>query len=247
METHDFNQYEQVSSVTGAGDVAAKTFTARVFSWMFLGLGITGLLAYVFASTPALFDLIYTPGIHRGLSGLGIFVSLAPLGLCMLIGFRLNSLSYGAMVGIFLLFSALFGMSLSAIFFMYTSGSLFTIFFITAGMFGVMALLGYTTSTDLTKFGSLLMMLLFGGIIAMFVNYFMHSAALDYGISFLFVAVFTGLTAYDVQKIKQIGSQIDMNGGDATVGKMSILGALTLYLDFINLFLALLRIFGSRK
>ncbi len=139
------------------------------------------------------------------------------------------------------------GMSLSFIFLAYTAASIYMVFFITSGLFGVMALLGYTTSIDLTKFGSLMMMLLFGVIIAFVVNLFMHSSALDYAISFLTVAVFTGLTAYDVQKIKNIGAQVGMENGDASVGKMAIFGALSLYLDFINLFLALLRIFGNRK
>lgn len=113
-------------------------------------------------------------------------------------------------------------------------------------MFGLMAVLGYTTKTDLTKFGSLLMMLLLGVIIASVVNMFMHSSGMQYIISFACVAIFTGLTAYDVQKMKNIGAQVGSNG-DATVGKMAVYGALSLYLDFINLFLALLRIFGNRK
>jgi len=246
METHNFNQYEEVSSVTGGGEVAAKAFMARVFSWMFIGLLTTGLLSYIFAVTPAMFNAIYAPGTRSGLTTFGYIVALAPLGLCLLVNFRINSLSYGAMVGIFLLFSALFGMSMSALFYVYTAGSICSIFFITAGMFGTMALLGYTTSTDLTKFGSFLWMLLVGVVIASVVNLFVGSSSLDYALSFLCVAIFTGLTAYHIQKIKQIGAQIDIANG-ATVGKMSVLAGLTLYLDFINLFLALLRIFGSRK
>lgn len=246
METQNFNQYEEVSSVTGGGDVAAKTFVARVFSWMFLGLMTTGILAYLFASNASLIGSLYNP-MTGGMSGLGYLVMFAPIALVFLMGFGINKLSYPAMVLTFLAYSALTGMSLSFIFLAYTATSIYMIFFITAALFGVMAILGYTTSTDLTKFGSLMMMLLVGVIIASLVNVFMHSSSLGYALSFLCVAIFTGLTAYDVQKIKQIGSQVNIESGDATVGKMSILGALTLYLDFINLFLALLRLFGNRR
>lgn len=246
METNNFSQYEEVGSVTGGGEVASKTFTARVFSWMFLGLATTGLLAWWFASNPALIGSLYNP-LTGGMSGLGYLVMFSPIALVFLMGFGINKLSYPAMILTFLAYSALTGMSLSFIFLVYAASSIYTVFFITSALFGVMALLGYTTSTDLTKFGSLMIMLLFGVIIASLVNFFMHSQTFYYVISFVTVAVFTGLTAYDVQKIKQIGSQVDINSGDATVGKMSILGALTLYLDFINLFLALLRIFGNRR
>jgi FtsH-binding integral membrane protein len=245
MDTQNFNQYQDPIEVetVGHGDIA-KTFVARVFSWMSAGLVITGLMAYIFASTPSLIGSLITP---TGMSGLGYVVMFAPLALVFLMGLGVNKLSYPAMVLTFLVYSALTGMSLSFIFLAYTASSIYMVFFITAGMFGVMALLGYTTHTDLTGFGSILRMLLFGVIIAMLVNFFMHSATFSYVISFICVAIFTGLTAYDVQKIKQIGSQVNVQSGDATVGKMSILGALTLYLDFINLFLALLRIFGNRR
>jgi FtsH-binding integral membrane protein len=139
------------------------------------------------------------------------------------------------------------GMSLSFILDFYTNTSVFKTFAVTSAMFGVMAVLGYTTKTDLTKFGSILMMALFGVIIAMVVNMFMHSSTMDYIISVLGVLIFTGLTAYDVQKLKRIGAGIGVEVQDANVRKMSILGALTLYLDFINLFLFLLRFLGNRK
>jgi FtsH-binding integral membrane protein len=137
------------------------------------------------------------------------------------------------------------GMSLSFILLAYTAGSVYTIFISTAAMFGVMALVGYTTKTDLTKLGSLLMMALIGIIIASLINYFVGSSGLSYIISFISVIVFTGLTAYDVQKLKDISAQVE--AGTEATAKMSIMGALTLYLDFINLFLALLRLFGNRK
>jgi len=245
METQNFNQYQDPIEVetVGHGDVATKTFMARVFSWMTFGLGITGVMAYVLSHT-SLSSLIYS-GPHQ-LNGFGIVTVFAPFVLVLLMGFGINKLSYMAMVLIFTVFSTLMGMSLSSIFLVYTASSIYAIFFITAGMFGVMALLGYTTSTDLTGFGSLLRMLFFGAIIAMVVNFFMHSATLDYALSFLFVAIFTGLTAYDVQKLKNIGTHVGMVG-EASTAKIAIFGALTLYLDFINLFLSLLRIFGGRR
>jgi len=247
MENQNFNFNNPTDIQNVSSEVMAKTFTARVFSWMFLGLGITGFMAYIFAITPSLLSLMYvtTDGAITGMSALGWIAMLAPLGLVLLIGAGINKLSYAAMIVVFLVFSALMGMSLSSIFLRYTSGSIFSVFLITGGMFGVMAFVGYTTHTDLTKFGSLMGMLLVGIIIASIVNLFMHSESFSYMLSFLVVAVFTGLTAYDVQKIKSIGAQINSDG--STVGKMAIWAALSIYLDFINLFLALLRIFGSRR
>ena len=144
----------------------------------------------------------------------------------------------------YVIYSILMGMSLSFIFVIYTEASIFKTFLIAASMFGVMAVVGYTTKTDLTKFGSILLMALIGVIIATIVNFFMNSDGLDYIISIVGVLIFTGLTAFDVQKIKQIGNA-GINDGDV-MAKITIHAALTLYLDFINLFLYLLRIFGSR-
>ena len=141
-------------------------------------------------------------------------------------------------------FSLLMGISLSSIFAVYTAGSITTTFLITSATFGIMAVLGYTTSTDLTKFGSILMMGLIGIIIAMVVNWFMQSSTLDYIISGLGVLIFTGLTAYDMQKLKRIGMQVDSTSDEGN--KYALMGALTLYLDFINLFLFLLRFLGNR-
>ena len=150
-----------------------------------------------------------------------------------------------ALTGLFLLYSVLTGMSLSFIFLVYAQTSITQIFFVTSAMFGTMALVGYTTKTDLTKLGSLLYMALIGIIIAAVVNMFMQSDAMSYFISFISVILFTGLTAYDVQKLKNIGAGVEY-GTEAT-SKLAIMGALNLYLDFINLFLALLRLFGRRN
>jgi len=146
---------------------------------------------------------------------------------------------------LFLLYSSVMGMSLSFIFWAYTASSIFSTFITTSAMFGVMAVAGYTTKIDLTKFGSIMMMGLVGIIIASLINMFMHSDSMQYIISFVGVLVFTGLTAYDVQKLKNIGAGIEL--GTAAASKLVIMGALSLYLDFINLFLMLLRLFGNRK
>ena len=186
----------------------------------------------------ALISLLYT---ERGLSALGWLIMLSPLGLVLLMSFSFDKLSASAMTGIFVLYSILMGMSLSTIFLIYTVKSIAITFSITAGMFGVMAITGYVTKTDLTKFGAIMFMGLIGIIIASLVNFFAKSSSLDYIISFLGVLIFTGLTAYDVQKLKQIGLS------SSASMKTAIYGALSLYLDFINLFLFLLRFFGNRK
>src|SRR3569833_1026375 len=157
--------------------------------------------------------------------------------------FGMNRLSYGVLSVLFILYSAVTGVSLSLILLAYTPASIIGVFLPTSLVFGVMAIAGYTTKTDLTKFGSLLIMALIGLIIASVINAFLHSEAWDYIVSYIGVAVFVGLTAYDVQKLKNIGAGIQY--GEAPAKKMALMGGLTLYLDFINLFLYLLRFFGS--
>ena len=218
-----------------------SSFVANVFSLMFTALIISGISAVWFASDEMKNYIISYEG---GLTTFGWITTLAPIGLVMLIGFGFNKYSVKFLLGIFILYSTLTGISLSTIFAIYSTSSISTTFFISALTFGVMALTGYTTKTDLTKMGSLLIMGLVGIVIASIVNMFIGSSLMDYIISIIGVLVFTGLTAYDVQKIKNIGNQIDQ--GSETAQKMMVLGALTLYLDFINLFLMLLRLFGNR-
>ena len=217
-----------------------SSFVANVFSLMFTALIISGISAVWFASDEMKNYIISYEG---GLTTFGWITTLAPIGLVMLIGFGFNKYSVKFLLGIFILYSTLTGISLSTIFAIYSTSSISTTFFISALTFGVMALTGYTTKTDLTKMGSLLIMGLVGIVIASIVNIFIGSSLMDYIISIIGVLVFTGLTAYDVQKIKNIGNQIDQ--GSETAQKMMVLGALTLYLDFINLFLMLLRLFGN--
>lgn len=233
--------YEQNYN-TGA---LAKTFMSRVFAWMFLALSVTSLVSYLFATSESLLGLIYN--LETGsMSILGWVVTFAPLAFVMLMSFKFQSMSRNTMLFLFISFSILMGMSLSSILLVYTQASVFSTFLVTAGVFGIMAVLGYTTKTDLTKFGSILMMALIGIILASIVNFFLGSATMEYVISILGVLIFTGLTAYDVQKLKNIGMSVGPYQGVET-DKLAIMGALTLYLDFINLFLFLLRFLGDRK
>ncbi len=236
-----FNSIQQASSDT---QPIAKTFIASVFSWMGIALAISAVTAYVFGNDMSYLSYLINTETGK-LSGMGYFVMFAPIGFVLLMSFGFQRLSAMALTGLFLVYSVIMGMSLSFVFLAYTSASVYIIFSVSAVMFGFMALVGYTTNTDLTKMGSLLMMALVGIIIAAVVNMFLRSDSMSYIISFISVIVFTGLTAYDVQKLKGIGATAEA-GSEATA-KMSIMGALTLYLDFINLFLALMRLFGSRR
>ena len=231
MENNHFNlsgssTYKQTSS-------NVKTFMSNVFSWMFLALIVTSVAAWWFASDLTLLRMLVTE--EGKMSVLGWVVMLAPLGFVLLMSFAFNRLSYTTLIILFITYATLVGISMSFILLAYTLSSVFLTFAITAGMFGTMAVVGYTTKTDLTSFGKIMMMGLVGIIIATIVNMFMQSSMLNYIISYVGVAVFTGLTAYDVQKLKMIGEGTTY--GDENTKKLSILGALTLYLDFINLFL----------
>lgn len=230
----------------------AKRFFANVFLWMFVALGVSTLAAVFMAYTPAAMDYIVKTNEFgkSGMTGLGYVATFAPLGLVLLMGAGFGRLSYSTLVGVFILFSLLLGISLSTILLIYTAGSVVACFAAAAGIFGIMAVLGYTTDTDLSKFGPILMVGVIGLVIASVINWFLKSAQFDYIMSFFGVAIFTALTAYDVQKLKRIGAGLEENGNQiaaAESGKLAIMGALSLYLDFINIFLFLLRIFGGRK
>ena len=205
--------------------VLSNSFVANVFMWMFVALGITALTAYLFGTSESLFKMLISekPNGSVTMSLLGWIVMLSPFLIILVMSFGAEKMSASTMVLLYLVYSILMGMSLSFIFWAYTSASIFKTFIITSGMFGIMAIVGYTTNTDLTKFGSILLMALFGIIIASLVNFFMHSAGLDYIISIAGVIIFTGLTAYDVQKIKQIGmTGLDHN---ETMVKITIFAA----------------------
>ena len=222
----------------------AKNFMSNVFAWMGIAMALTAFTAWYFASSPALIGSLFNPE-TGGMSILGWIVTLAPFGFVIAISMGLQRFSIGTLVLLFAGFSILMGASLSFILLIYTSASVFKTFIVTAGMFGIMAFVGYTTKTDLTKFGSIMFMGLIGIIIASLVNMFLQSPTFDYIISFIGVLIFTGLTAYDVQMLKRIGTGAEY--GSEQTRKLVIMGALRLYLDFINLFLFLLRFLGDRK
>ena len=245
-KTTDYT-YDNVIQIEDAD--ASRKFIANVFLWMFVALGISTLAAVYMANTPEMLNYLINQETGR-LSIIGYAVMFAPLGLVLLMSAGLSKLSYGALLGTFILYSLLTGVSLSFILLIYTSGSVIGCFAAAAGIFGLMAVLGYTTNTDLSKFGPILMVGVIGLVIASLINMFLKSPGFDYVMSFVGVAIFTALTAYDVQKLKRIGAGIEENGQTMAADdtkKLAIMGALSLYLDFINIFLFLLRIFGGRK
>jgi FtsH-binding integral membrane protein len=234
--------YDNVIQINEAD--TTRKFLANVFLWMFIALGLSAVFAYIFSNDLSLFKMLIDPATGRN-TGLGTIVMLAPLAFVLIMSFGFNRLSYGILALLFIAFSIIMGISLSYLLWIFTSSSVLGVFLTTSVIFGVMAIAGYTTKQDLTKFGSILIMFLIGIIVASVVNYFLHSTGLDMIISYIGVAVFVGLTAYDVQKLKRIGQGLEY--GDASASKMALMGGLTLYLDFINLFIFLLRIFGRRK
>ncbi len=244
-DQQQFSEYTVESQSINQATTTQKTFVASVFLWMFLALGISTVFAYAFASNEQLLAYLITA--EGGLSTLGYVAMFAPLGFVMAMSLGFARFSSGVLVLLFVLYAAITGISLSFILLLYTSGSVIACFASAAGMFGLMSVLGYTTKQDLTSFGRIMYMALIGIIIASVINWFMNSDTLNYIISYIGVLVFTGLTAYDVQKIKRIGAGVEYEGvGAEQTKKLAILGALTLYLDFLNLFLFLLRIFGRR-
>jgi FtsH-binding integral membrane protein len=226
-------------------DAGLRAYMLRVYNYMLMGLGLTGLTAWFTASTPAFAQLFFTQA-ARGysLSGLGWIVLLAPLALVFFISFRIQQMSFATAQATFWIYAGLMGIGLTPILLLYTGASVAQVFFTTAATFGAMSLWGYTTKRDLSGFGSFLFMGLIGILIASVVNMFMQSGMMQWIISVLGVLIFTGLTAYDTQSIKETY----IVGDDGTVaGKKAIMGALRLYLDFINLFLMLLRLMGDRR
>jgi len=218
-------------------DAALRAHMVRVYNHMTAGLVVTGLIAFLVSTSPTMIHAIFG-------SPLRIVVMLAPLAFVLVMSFGVQRMSLGALVGTFYAYSAAMGLSLSFIFLVYTGASIAQVFFISASMFLGMSLYGYTTKADLTSWGSFLMMGLFGIIIAALVNLFVHSSGLSFAISALGVLIFTGLTAYDTQKIKETFSE---SWGNESNGKLALMGALRLYLDFINLFMSLLRLMGNRR
>lgn len=240
----------------GLYDAGLRAYMLRVYNYMLAGLAITGLTSgatYMLAVTsdPAQAAATLRNGVMLTSIGVALFTGplmwvllLGSLGLVMFLSFRIQSMSVGAARASFLAYAALIGATFASLFVVYTYTSVAQVFFITAATFGAMSLWGYTTQRDLTGFGSFLFMGLIGIVIASLVGFFVHSSMLQWVISVAGVIIFTGLTAYDTQKIKDMY----VAGDDGTVmGRKAIFGALSLYLDFINLFMMLLRLLGSRR
>ena len=226
-------------TVAQARREASTVFLAKVFNWMAMGLGLTGIVAWLTASSGLAISIVGSP----------VFMILifAELGMVFYLSARIHKIQAGTATGLFLGYAVLNGLTLSTIFLAYTRSSIGGTFLITAGMFGAMAVYGMVTKRDLSGMGSFLFMGLIGIIIASVVNIFLHSSSLYWTISVIGVLVFVGLTAWDVQKIKTMGEQGILEQGEDAVRKGAIIGALALYLDFINLFLMLLRFFGGSR
>ncbi len=217
-------------------DVGLREYMLRVYNYMASGLALTGIVAYVAAFSGFYASIARTPLIW--------LVILAPLGLVMLMSFGIQRMQARTAQMVFWLYAGLMGLSLAMVFLVFTGTSVARVFFITAGTFGAMSLYGYTTQRDLSQFGSFLFMGLIGIIIAGLVNMFVGSTALQFAISVIGVIVFTGLTAWDTQQIKEMYYEADSS---EIASKKAVMGALRLYLDFINLFMMLMQLLGTRR
>lgn len=252
MNNDVHNSYARTAGTRDAAaiDEGLRSYMLRVYNYMAMGLAITGVAALVMANLAVVRD---DSGAIAGLTALGqaVYASplqwvimLAPLGAVFFLSFRISKMSVAAAQMTFWVFAAIMGLSLSSIFLVFTAESITRVFFITAASFGALSLWGYTTKKDLSGWGSFLFMGLIGIIIASIVNIFVGSTALQFAVSVIGVLVFAGLTAYDTQRIKEMYFEGD--SADAA-GRKAIMGALSLYLNFINLFIMLLQLFGNRE
>jgi FtsH-binding integral membrane protein len=232
---------DQISTTRTRADALVNDFVRSVYNWMGLGLALTGFMAFYVSTSPTMIRLIF------GNTILFFALILVELGLVFAISGMVNRMSAGTATTLFVVYSALNGVTLSFIFLAYTSTSIFSTFFICAGTFVGCSIYGWATKKDLTSLGGFFMMGLIGIIIASLVNMFIRSSAMSMIISYIGVFVFVGLTAYDTQKIKNMAMTQPAGLESAVIRKGAILGALSLYLDFINLFLMLLRIFGQTR
>ncbi|HEX6094255.1 MAG TPA: Bax inhibitor-1/YccA family protein [Dongiaceae bacterium] len=235
----DYRTVSRTGAEVAGIDAGLRQYMLRIYNYMAGGVALTGIVAYVFSNmvmnSPELATAVYGSPIKW-------VIIFAPLGFALLFGMRIQTMAASTAQMLFWAFAAIMGLSMASIFLLYTQESIARTFFISAGMFGAMSLYGYTTKRDLTGWGSFLFMGVIGLILASIVNIFMGSSALGFAISVIGVLVFTGLTAYDTQKIKEMYSEYDEGG---TMTKKAILGAFNLYLDFINLFVMLLRLTGT--
>jgi uncharacterized protein len=222
-------------------DVGLRQYMLSVYNYMASALALTGLVAYATATyamaNPAVANLLFV-------SPLKWVIMLAPIALVFFLAARVHAMAAGTAQAVFWIYAALMGLSLASLFLVFTGQSIARVFFITAGAFAGVSLYGYTTKRDLSGFGTFLFMGVIGIVIASIVNIFLASSALQFAISVIGVLVFTGLTAYDTQRIKELYDEVDASD---VMGKKAIMGALTLYLDFINLFIMMLQLFGSNR
>ncbi|MCW7549898.1 Bax inhibitor-1/YccA family protein [Photorhabdus sp. APURE] len=227
-------------SIIQQAGTGLQTYMAQVYGWMTCGLLLTAFVAWYVSQNQNVVEYIFSNSV--------VFYGLviAQLGLVFVLSGMINRMGASLATGLFMLYSALTGLTLSGIFKIYTGGSIATTFVVTAGMFGALSVYGYTTKRSLNGLGSFLFMGLIGIILASLVNFWLKSAALMWAVTYIGVVIFAGLTAYDTQKLKEMGEELDVNDKE-NLRKFSIVGALTLYLDFINMFLMLLRIFGDRR
>jgi FtsH-binding integral membrane protein len=232
-----FDNFQPAVSRTRDVHEGLRGYMMSVYNYMTMGLGLTGLVAYLVSSNPQLSQLFL------GTPLVWLFM-LAPIGIVFFLGARIHKMSFATAQATFWMYAALMGVSMASIFLMYTGQSVARVFFITAATFGATSLYGYTTKKDLSGFGSFLFMGLIGIIIASIVNIFLKSSALQFAVSVIGVLVFTGLTAYDTQRIREMYEET-LDG--ESLGKMALMGALSLYLDFINLFVMLMRLIGDRR
>lgn len=230
------SSYQQTGALT-----KVNAFIRSTYNWMAIGLGITALVAYFVANSPAALQLIYGNAVIR------FAVMLAPLGFVFFLGARIQKIQASTATALFVVFAVLMGMSLSSIFIIYTTASIASTFVVCSATFLACSIYGMVTKKDLTSMGGFMMMGLIGIIIASLVNLFVQSSGLAMIISYVGVLVFVGLTAYDTQKLKNMAVTLPDNATGAMVRKGAIMGALSLYLDFINLFIMMLHIFGGNR
>jgi FtsH-binding integral membrane protein len=249
----EYRAYPRTSAATAAAvmDAGLRAYMLRVYNWMASGLLVTGIVAYAIADTSLInvfYPTVETPyGMTHTVTPLGMIAMFAPLAFVLVLSAGVNRLSTSAAQALFWLFAAAMGASLANIFRIYTGESIFQVFLITAGTFAAMSLWGYTTRADLSRVGSFLIMGVIGIVISSVVNIFVGSSALQFAISIIGVVVFTGLTAYDTQRIKSDFVQFAYASGPELAAKRSVYDALSLYLNFINLFMMLLQLLGNRN
>ena len=244
MTNNPFNRGADVAGIERLGiDAGLRSHMLKIYNYMGLGVGVTGLMAWLIANTPALNEIFYNVT-TRSPTIIGMIAMFAPLAFILFISFASQRSSASTLQTMFWAFCAVMGISMSSVFMIYTSVSIANTFFVVAAMFAATSLWGYTTKADLSKMGSFLMMALIGLIIASVVNIFLASSMMHFIISIAGVVIFTGLTAWDTQRIKDSYSE---GFGEEATNKMAVLGALNLYLNFINLFQFMLQFMGSRR